>query len=65
MRRPIALFIRLALAYEFPRFCAAKVPLTLEVIDVGPRVHPDQLVTGACHTDGRGMVRGLRDGERR
>jgi hypothetical protein len=63
MRRPVALFIRGALAHEFPLLRTAEVALALEVIDVRPGVHPDQLVTRARHAGWRGMVGGLREGK--
>src|ERR1700722_12579639 len=55
MGRPIALFIRGTLAHELSVLRAAEVALALEVVDVRPGIHLNQLVTGTRHTGGRGV----------
>jgi hypothetical protein len=48
--RAITLFIGIMFAEELPFLSAAKIALTLEVVDARLSVDPNQLVTGTGHS---------------
>jgi putative lipase involved disintegration of autophagic bodies len=59
VRWSIALFIGIVLAYEFTSRGVSEIALAFEMINMGSRVYPNNLVTGTGHARGGTLAGGL------